>query len=183
MVRIFITGGSGFLGSFVAFELLRKNHEVVFLARKNGNTSAKERVDQALSFVDSEYVKYMNQYCVYEGDVTESNLGLSVSDIDAISNKSIDEVWHIAGSVSFAETDRDINCKINVNGTENLLNLISNFSPKKFFHVSTAFICGNISSETFLEEQYDCGQSFNNPYEETKFRQPDLERFCYDTIS
>ena len=169
MSRILLTGGSGFLGSFIAKELLTQNNEIVFLARGNKKLSAQARIDKALSFVDSDYKKYSEKYSVFESDITQDYLGLSHNNIQNIANKSIDEVWHVAGSVSFSEKDRDLNYSVNVNGTNNLLNFISGFSLKRLFHVSTAFVCGNADSPVFKEDSLDCGQMFNNPYEETKF--------------
>jgi nucleoside-diphosphate-sugar epimerase len=169
MSRIFLTGGSGFLGSFVAYELLKRKHEVIFLARNKKDVSAKERINNALRFVDAEYEKYFHQYKVVDGDVSLDNLGLSDHDLSALSNLSIEEVWHIAGSVSFSEKDRDLNYSVNVYGTNQLLGLLSQIKPKKLFHVSTAFICGKNESAVYSEDQLDCGQIFNNSYEETKY--------------
>lgn len=129
--------------------------------------SARERIETSLGFVDDNYSQYSN-YCVVEGDLRKKNLGLSGRDIKKLSSKGIDEIWHIASSMSFAEEDRDTTFDINVNGTKHLLGFFKQFTAGNFFYVSTAMVCGNHPSSISWEDQLDVNRSFNNPYEETK---------------
>ena len=56
---------------------------------------------------------------------------------------------------------------MNVDGTRNVLDLLKQTPARRIHHVSTAYIAGN-RPDLALETQIDVGQSFKNPYEESK---------------
>src|SRR5437764_2245885 len=58
---------------------------------------------------------------------------------------------------------------MNVDGTRNVLDLVREIPGRRLHHVSTAYIAGN-RSDLALETEIDIGQSFRNPYEESKCR-------------
>jgi len=164
-----MTGGTGFLGSFLAVAMLKKGHFVYFLARGSKFKSASERINDALNFIDRNYLLYKGRFQVLEGDVCDSEqCGLSKRDFVLLKNDEINEIWHLAGSISFAEQKRKETWLANVEGTKNILALSALLNPEQFHFSSTAYVCGNVE-ETFFEDQLNLGQAFYNPYEETKF--------------
>jgi nucleoside-diphosphate-sugar epimerase len=168
MRTIFLTGGTGFLGSYLARELLEQGNRLVFLARSKGNASASQRVDKLLTFLDQQIKDFKNAYSVVTGDVTKHRFGLVPDEYERLINYSVDEVWHVAGSDSFSEKVRDNTFRANVTGMERVLEFNRHTRPKQFHYVSTAYVCGNTHG-VFNEDALDCGQGFHNPYEETKF--------------
>lgn len=161
--RIFLTGGTGFLGSHIASRLLRQGHTIIFLARANKNYLARERIEQTLRSwgIDSNFQQCIE---VVVGDITENNLGIT----EPIAESRIDDVWHCAGSISFAEEEREQTHTTNVGGTVNLLKWCEDKPIKRLYYISTAYVCGDRKGEIF-EDELDCGQGFCNPYEESKF--------------
>ncbi|MFZ5799762.1 MAG: SDR family oxidoreductase, partial [Candidatus Omnitrophota bacterium] len=79
MNNVLLTGATGFLGSFLARELLDRGYRIFALARGKGEKSAKERVHDALRFVYEKEWKarfISDNVEVIEGDITSAGLGI-----------------------------------------------------------------------------------------------------------
>jgi nucleoside-diphosphate-sugar epimerase len=63
--------------------------------------------------------------------------------------------------------DREDIFRMNVGGTRHVLELVKRTASHRLQHVSTAYIAGN-RSDLALETEINVGQSFKNPYEESK---------------
>lgn len=163
--RIFLTGSTGFLGSHLGAALLEAGHPVTALARGGSGRSARERVLEVLSRASSGTLD-PDLLEVIEGDISLPQLGLDRTTFDGLGSR-IDEIWHSAASLSFLEGDRDEIFRINVLGTQHVLDLARRLSGCRLHHVSTAYVAGDRS--VFAEDDLDAGQGFRNPYEESKF--------------
>ncbi|MEI6153529.1 MAG: SDR family oxidoreductase, partial [Deltaproteobacteria bacterium] len=165
MKRIFLTGGTGFIGSFLAVKFMKKGYELTILARGKRGRSAQERVDEILSFVDSEAAQYRDcgQYKVVEGDVAQTNLG--VTDENACRN--IDVFFHVAASTDFSEKNREEIYRTNSEGVFNALRFCTKHGINEFHHASTLFVSGRRDG-IIREDELNCGQDFANPYESSK---------------
>lgn len=161
--RIFLTGATGFLGSHLASRLLEEGHHVTALARGSKSISARQRVLDVLRNIDVSRVENLE---VLEGDISLSGLGLDETDTRRVAS-STDEIWHCAASLSFQQDDRDEIFRMNVGGTRNVLDLVERIPSCRIQHVSTAYIAGN-RSDLALETEINVGQTFKNPYEESK---------------
>jgi nucleoside-diphosphate-sugar epimerase len=158
-----LTGATGFLGSHLAARLLEIGHHVTALARGSRNTSADARVKDVLRDVGTSRFDNLR---VFEGDISQPDLGLN----DAAKKQLIaatDETWHCAASLSFQQQDRDEIFRMNVGGTRHILDFVKQTPSRRLHHVSTAYIAGN-RPDLALENQINVGQSFKNPYEESK---------------
>ena len=72
--RNLVTGVTGFVGSHLAYRLLKDGHHVTALARGAKNTSARDRVIQVLSDVagSTENLReHLDRLEVLEGDISQ----------------------------------------------------------------------------------------------------------------
>ena len=161
--RIFLTGATGFLGSHLTSRLLDDGHQLSVLARGSKGASARDRVETVLREIGP---APLGNFEVFEGDISLPGLGLDEAATKRIAG-STDEVWHCAASLSFLQEDREEIFRMNVGGTRNVLELVERIPTRRLQHVSTAYIAGN-RSDLALETEINVGQTFKNPYEESK---------------
>jgi nucleoside-diphosphate-sugar epimerase len=114
MAKAFITGGTGFIGSHLVDELLKKNYEIKCLVRKSSSTK----------WLDGKGVEYVYGD-LFSHDILQNAL------------KDVDYVYHVGG-VTFAKKKQDF-YRGNVEATKSLLEACYKFNPglKKFIHVSS----------------------------------------------
>lgn len=119
MTSVFVTGGTGFIGSHLVDELLKKNYKIKCLVRKTSN----------LRWLEGKPVEY-----VYGG--------LFDNDVLAEAVKGVDYVYHIAG-VTFAKTKKEY-FRGNSEATKNFLNVCYKSNPdlKRFLFVSSQTAVG-----------------------------------------
>ena len=160
------------MGSHLAAEFLKEGHRLIILARKDIDRSADQKVYEELKpFFDNteDYDSHFKTNVkVVEGDVSDSNLGLTEDSISNISE--VDEVVHLAASLSFKEKDRDKTIHTNVDGTVNVLDFAKSKKAKKVNFISTAYVCGKnegVIKENLISDSEK--PEFNNPYEESKY--------------
>lgn len=141
MKKILITGGTGFIGSHIASELLKQGHLVYFLSRSSTLTT-NERVLRALTPLA---LPRKDRYEVIDCDL--------ISPLDNLNLENIDEAWHCAASLSFKDEDEIETFAINVGGTKNFLALLTRIGVERLHFISTAYVSGD---------------ALNNPYEKSK---------------
>jgi nucleoside-diphosphate-sugar epimerase len=165
MKKIFFTGVTGFLGQFLAVTLLKMDYEIIFLVRSSKHIGAEDRVAKSLDFVDEDASeKYANQYSVVVGDVTWSNFGIK----DLCIFNDVEEIWHIAGAVTFSESGRDATFKINLDGAKNMIALADKINVQSVHYCSTAYVrrpgCEHVDEDRMSLDHEDG----YNPYERSK---------------
>ena len=160
-----MTGGTGFIGSHVTAELLKRGHSVFLLARRNAYLSAEERVRQVLDWhcVDR---RKRSGLRVLEGRLDDPDLGLGGSRYGDVA-KAVDEIINCASNTSFSERKRTEVERANVANLENVLTFAAKSGCSFFHHVSTAYVAGKTRAR-FKEELADTTE-FHNVYEETKY--------------
>ena len=167
--RVLVTGATGFLGSHLAYDLLKRGHFVVALARSSDSQTARNRLVKVLNRVSidlKETPELLERLEVLESDIAAPMAGLDKSDYENLCN-NIEEVWHSAASLSFGEDRRSEIFRMNVDGTRNIMELVSRTPSRRLHHVSTAYVAGKRSGVVY-ETEIDVGQDFRNPYEESK---------------
>lgn len=161
--RVFLTGATGILGSWLLAELLKKGHEPVVLMRDDTVPAARTRLRKALSTsgrsADAGRIK------ILLGDVGAPYLGLPTSVVDRL-RKELDVVIHCAASVSFDPGKEDDTWQTNVQGTGHMLDFLGD-SRIPYYHVSTAYVGGRHAG-VWAEEDLEKGQEFTNAYERSK---------------
>lgn len=146
-MNVLITGANGFLGSWLTKALIEEGHHVKALVRKNSDLSE-------LKGISCEFVY---------GDVTDK---ISIEK----NLYGIEQVYHLAGVVAYKAADRPLMDRVNVGGTENLIEAISKSNIEKLIHVSSVVaVGGSLDSNSILDEnsKYDISH-LNLGYFETK---------------
>ena len=132
--NIFITGATGFVGSYMCRYLLLKGYENVFGLRRSNSS-------EDLVFNIREKIRWL------EGDI------LDVPFLETcFKENKFDVVIHCAAIVSFYQKDRKELYEINVEGTENIVNVCLSHKIKKLIHVSSIATLGKSKEFSTLDE-------------------------------
>ncbi|MCS6927467.1 MAG: SDR family oxidoreductase [Candidatus Binatia bacterium] len=164
----FVTGATGFVGSFLTAFLLHQGYRVVALVR---GPLPRQRLTEVLCEVDGERLgpTLAARLEVIGGDVRHAQLGLS-EDAQRWLSTVVDEVWHCATSFKFHPCHRDEVIAHNVTGTKHLLDLTFRWQqsrPVSFFYVSTAY-AAPLREGVAREELAPVGAPARNLYEWSK---------------
>jgi len=153
--NILITGGGGYLGSKLAEKLVHYNSNI-FLLDIKFNAISKQ--------LDHQY----NNLHLYECDITNyEQLSKICNDINPLI------IYHFA---ALLERNRDFSIfkrlyKVNVEGTLNLLESLSNINYTKFLYASSSEVYGTTNKIPFSEDQIPLAAS---PYSLTKLMAEEL---------
>jgi dihydroflavonol-4-reductase len=129
-MKIFVTGGTGFIGTHLVRRLLQDGHEIRCLIRKP-TQPARQLQEQGATLVP--------------GDVIDKSSMLR-------GMKDCEWVFHLAGLYSFWEPNKQVFTDVNVTGTRNVMECALEVSVAKVVHVSTAGIYGKPADCPFREE-------------------------------
>ena len=147
-MKIFLTGGTGFIGQPLTEALLARGWNIVALVRKPGSP-------QALALAR------LGTQCV-AGDITDREsmrVGMTGADV----------VIHNAGWYEMGLTDsaKKIMHAINVTGTENVLSLALELRIPRTVYISTIAYYGDTGAEV-RDETYRRQAPYRSYYEQTK---------------
>ncbi len=157
---IFVTGGTGLVGSHVLFDLVQSGQSVRALKRPTSNLKL---VSKIFSYYSDEPEKLFNQIDWVEGDILDYH---SLEELLA----GITEVYHCAAMVSFHANDHDSMLNNNVKGTANLIDAALYNKVKKFCHVSSIAALGKTTDGTEInEETYWIPSKQKSTYSLSKF--------------
>lgn len=153
-----ITGATGMLGTHIMIELLKRGESVRALRRSQSDIAMVSRVFdfyQSPHFSNIEWV---------EGDVLDM-----YSLIDAMAGCS--RVFHCAAIVSYHPSDRQTMYAINVEGTENVINVALQQGGIKVGFVSSIAAIGKAKNNDTVDEESEwVDGDFNTHYAITKQR-------------
>jgi dihydroflavonol-4-reductase len=128
-MRVFVTGGTGFIGTHVAKRLAGAGHEMRCLVRKTSDVNTLRDLGATLIV----------------GDVRDKDPVLE-------GMKGCDWVINLANLYSFWEPQKRIFAEINVTGTRNVMESVLETGVLKVVHVSTGGIYGKPADCPFTEE-------------------------------
>lgn len=158
---VFVTGGTGLLGSHLLLALCRAGNNVRSLLREGSSTDA---VKAIFSFWEPEHAdKYWERIQWIEGDILDT-------DSLMIAMQGCEEVYHTAALVSFHPSDHEALDKINVDGTANVVNVALHFNVRHFCFVSSVAAIGRTHSGQMITEKSEWKNSpFNSRYAISKY--------------
>jgi dTDP-glucose 4,6-dehydratase len=167
-MRILVTGGAGFIGSnFVRFWLERHpdDHVVVLdLLTYAGNRASLEDVDNRIVFV--------------EGDIGDRDLAERV-----LRDEELDTIVNFAAEShnSLAVVDPGRFFRTNVLGTQTLLEAARTVGVRRFHHISTCEVYGDLPLDTDEEFTEESPYRPRTPYNASKASADHAERAYSDT--
>ena len=168
---ILLTGATGYLGSHILHELMRRKMSVICLVRNE------QKLKETLKY----YFPREHEYFAYKvvlGDIAEPMLGLDEKDYLALAKK-VDMVIHTAANVSHAGNYADFE-RTNVLGTQNVIDFCFK-AGAVLQHTSTASVhgAGTVAQHNpdakFDEFSLDIGQEYSqNVYIHSKYKAEEL---------
>lgn len=131
---ILVTGGTGFLGSYLVRYLVKDGFQVKVLKRPTSDISllgeARDKVKWA------------------EGDV------LDIPSLE-IAFEGVDKVYHVASVISFNSSERKMMMKVNVEGTANVVNMALAKGVKKLLYVSSSSALRKTGKDELIDENVE----------------------------
>ena len=161
-MKIFVTGGAGFIGSFIVDELVKRGHEVAIFDNLEPQVHLTGKMPE-YSNPDARWI---------QGDIRDYDaLKQAIADV----NPEI--IFHKAAAVGVGQSQYQIKKYVDVNtgGTANLLDILVNHSNR----VQKLIVAASMSS--YGEGKYECPSCGvpDNPHRtEEQLAQGQWELFC-----
>ncbi|HEY7351883.1 MAG TPA: SDR family oxidoreductase [Terriglobales bacterium] len=180
-MAIFLTGSTGYIGGYVAANLLREHGASLnLLVRARDPHEAEDRLWRSLQlhFDFKSFYEYLQtRIRVFRGDLTDDGFGLSRDDYDRLIHTT-DSVIHCAASLNRKSEKSCLN--VNLRGTLEVIKLglhVNHYHGlRRFSHVSTVAVAGKRQDEVVNEENsVDWNRTDYDPYARTK-------KFCEHMI-
>ena len=163
-MNLFLTGGTGFLGTELASLLVRQPETALYVLVRAANKEEAIHRLRALWHHDPDLTASIGQsvhpLC---GDFTKPGLGLSPDDLSML--RRITHVVHAGAEIGF-QNDLEVLQKTNVEGTRNVLSFAAGLPAlQQFIYISTAYVAGQRSG---LIPEAEPASAFSSLYEKTK---------------
>jgi nucleoside-diphosphate-sugar epimerase len=143
-MKYFVTGGTGFIGSYVVRQLVAEGHQVIAIVRNPA---------KALDLAQLGVV-------LHPGDVTDKeSMRTPMTGVDGI--------FHIAGWYKIGTRDKSPGVKVNIEGTRNVLELMKELHVPKGVYTSTLAIYSDTHGK-LVDESYHFSGRYLSEYDRTK---------------
>ncbi|TNF70570.1 MAG: NAD-dependent epimerase/dehydratase family protein [Bacteroidetes bacterium] len=154
---VFVTGGSGLVGSHLILDLLRSGQEVRALCRPQ---SKLDRVRQLFHWYGAESGELYENIEWVNGDLTD------IHSLD-IAMDGAAAVYHCGALISFDPRDRSRLLKVNQEGTRNIVNLCLHKGVSRLYYTSSIATIGGTSGTVSEKDLWDPAHS--NVYATSKY--------------
>lgn len=160
---ILVTGGTGFLGSYLLYNLFLDSKKVRAFKREQ---SKFDQLKIAFSVMNK------NPNVSFDDFINSIEwVNVDLLDTTDIENNldGIDEIYHLAAFVSFNRKNRENIIKTNIGGTSNLINLCLKCGIKKF-HYASSIASLNRNDDNIISEKNDVSdKKFSTTYSKSKY--------------
>jgi thioester reductase-like protein len=173
-MAIFLTGSTGYLGSYLATGLFRGHRDLLnLLVRAKNQQQARERLWQSLQ-LHMEFPEFQEHLAtrvrIFLGDLTKPKFDLADDEYHALA-ESTDSLIHCAASLNRKSERQCLN--VNLRGTLEVIQLArraqDHHGLRRFSHVSTVAVAGTRQDEVVQEDTaIDWARSDYDPYARTK---------------
>jgi thioester reductase-like protein len=185
--QIFMTGGTGLIGSFLVPRLLRafSDARIVLLVRAASHRGLEEKMRALRDFCHREApdIDSSQRLIGIRGDVTLPNLGLSLRTFDRLVT-STTHIVHGAATIRFDHPIGEARA-VNLYGTERMLAFAERGAARgplrRFLYLGTSSVSGRRGGMIY-EEELEKGQQFFNTYEQSKCESERLVRGFMDRV-
>ena len=173
-MAIFVTGSTGYLGSYLVAGLLRESRETLnLLVRAKEEQEARERLWTSLQLhLDfSEFIEELNSRVrIFRGDLTSERFGLADDEYHHLVDTT-ESLIHCAASLNRRSEKQCLN--VNLRGTLEVIQLARRAQNRnglrRYSHVSTVAVAGKRKNEVISEDTaIDWSRSDYDPYARTK---------------
>jgi thioester reductase-like protein len=171
---IFVTGSTGYLGSYLAAGLLRDYRDTLnLLVRAKSQQEARERLWKSLQLhlEFPEFSEYLNtRIRIFTGDLTDDRFGLSDDSYHDLVDTT-ESIIHCAASLN-RKSERQC-LSVNLRGALEVIQLARQAQNRnglrRYSHVSTVAVAGRRQDEIVTEDaSIDWARSDYDPYARTK---------------
>ena len=173
-MAIFVTGGTGYLGSYLVAGLLTEHRDPVnLLVRAKSVQEARERLWQSLQLhlAFPEFLEYLNsRITIFRGELTTERFGLSDDEYHTLVDTT-SSLIHCAASLNRKSEKQCLN--VNLRGGLEVIQLARRAQNRngvvRYSHVSTVAVAGKRRNEVVTEDaSIDWSRSDYDPYARTK---------------
>jgi thioester reductase-like protein len=173
-MAIFLTGSTGYLGSYLVAGLFTGHPDRLnLLVRAKTDQEARERLWQSLQlhFEFPEFLAYLNgRVRIFRGDLTSERFGLHDDEYRALTDTT-DSILHCAASLNRKSEKQCLN--VNLRGSLEVIQLArraqNHHGLRRYSHVSTVAVAGKRRNEVVAEDNsIDWSRSDYDPYARTK---------------
>ena len=173
-MTIFLTGATGYIGSYIAHGLLSEHRQrLALLVRAKSKEEGAKRLWQSLQMhMDfATFQEHLSQRIdIYLGDLTDKGFGLDDASYRRLAHDTI-SVIHCAASLNRKSNKTCFN--VNLRGTLEVIKLAraaqDHHGLRRFSDVSTVAVSGEVNHQLIREDQaIDWNKSDYDPYSRTK---------------
>ena len=173
-MAIFVTGSTGYLGSYLVAGLLTGHRDTLnLLVRAKTEQEARERLWTSLQlhFAFPEFLEFLDSRMrIFRGDLTNELFGLPDDEYHALVDTT-DSLIHCAASLNRKSEKQCLN--VNLRGTLEVIQLArraqNRHGLRRYSHVSTVAVAGKRQNEVVTEDgAIDWSRSDYDPYARTK---------------
>jgi len=153
----FVTGATGFIGSYLVANLLKRGGLIHVLVRK-GSLPHLETLRETWGADDKRVIAVV-------GDLAEPNLGVSAATVRKLKGR-IDHCFHLA-AIYDLQASAGAQQAANVEGTRHAVEFASAVQAGCFHHVSSIAAAG-LYEGVFREDMFEEAEELDHPYFRTK---------------
>ena len=167
---VLLTGSTGLLGRQLLADFLRSHIPIVVLVRPAGGMSASARIEQIIASIEQQTRRSFVRPVVLSGNLLDQDLGLTQEQQQWL-QRHCRYVVHSAANLSFRpaiEHPDNEPLRTNIDGTSNLLHTCKGLGIGQFHYVSTAYVCGLLTTTPAKEAVPTTATTFANDYERSK---------------